>query len=250
GSSTGRPPPSAPRRSSRSTTWSSTSPATRRACAAASSTSRTRSSSSCASWPRTAAGFGPASSSWPRSGATATTAARAPSTSTSAACAPSSARSSAAWSRRCATWATRCAVREQERKSERAGGATVTWRTLEVEGDGDGPLRELTGDDSVGPPPSGRLRWIDLGAQDAAALDLLGKRFGFHPLTLEDCAQFDQRAKLEEYSSYLFVVMHGFSQPDEVAEVVPNELHAFLGHGYLVTVHAEAMPVLDAVWAR
>jgi magnesium transporter len=85
-------------------------------------------------------------------------------------------------------------------------------------------------------------------------VSLLGQRFHFHPLTLEDLKHFDQRPKLEEYSGYLFIVVHGFRPSDregaDKTEVEPVELHAFLGDGYLVTAHAAELGALDSVWKR
>lgn len=123
------------------------------------------------------------------------------------------------------------------------------FRVLEV--GPEGPATVSEGTERVGPPPAGVLRWINLEKQDNAALAVLAERFGFHPLTLEDCAHFDQRPKLEEYGDYLFLVTHGFRVTDSVAEpLVTLELHTFLGRQYLVTVHAEPLPPLEAVWNR
>ncbi|HWN70526.1 MAG TPA: magnesium/cobalt transporter CorA [Haliangium sp.] len=107
------------------------------------------------------------------------------------------------------------------------------------------------GPERVARPEDGVIRWIDLSAQGDGELQLLAERFGFHPLTIEDCAHFDQRAKLEEYSDYLFIVMHGFDCPDgDARKLEPLELHAFLGQGYLVTVHEKPIPALEAAWRR
>jgi magnesium transporter len=115
----------------------------------------------------------------------------------------------------------------------------------------EGPAIVTEGPERVAPPPPGVVRWIDIEKQDEAKLALLGQRFGFHPLALEDCLHFDQRAKLEEYEGYVFVVMHGFACPDgDPTRILPRELHAFLGPGYLVTVHEDNIPVLDEVWRR
>jgi magnesium transporter len=94
-------------------------------------------------------------------------------------------------------------------------------------------------------------RWIDLSAQDDAQLELLRERFDFHPLAIEDCAHFDQRPKVEEYGSYLFVVIQGFGCPNgKVDELEVLELHAFVGTNYLVTVHLGNIPALEVVWKR
>ena len=94
------------------------------------------------------------------------------------------------------------------------------------------------------------MRWVDLEAQDAAQLSLLAERFKFHPLTIEDCAHFDQRPKLEGYSDYLFMVTHGFRLPQKHEEVESLELHTFLGERYIVTVHAKPITALETIWKR
>jgi magnesium transporter len=114
-----------------------------------------------------------------------------------------------------------------------------------------GALRSSDERDKVAPPPAGGVRWIDLTAPDAACLALLGERFGFHPLALEDCAHADQRPKAEEYGDHLFVVTQSFQCPDDdLDELRWHELHAFLGNNYLVTVHEQPIPALEQVWRR
>jgi len=109
----------------------------------------------------------------------------------------------------------------------------------------------FVGSEHVGPSPPGVLRWIDLRAQDAQQLELLRERFGFHPLTIEDCAHFDQRPKLEEYRDHIFLVTQGFScKEDRVHALELQELHTFLGERFLVTVHLDDIAALEEVWGR
>jgi magnesium transporter len=123
------------------------------------------------------------------------------------------------------------------------------FRVLEVSPEGAATVSEAP--DRIAPPPEGVLRWIDLQKQDNAQLAILGEQFNFHPLTLEDCAHFDQRPKMEEYGDYLFLVTHGFRLTQSQSEPLESlELHSFLGERYLVTVHSEPIPALDAVWNR
>jgi magnesium transporter len=100
-------------------------------------------------------------------------------------------------------------------------------------------------------PDPGSFAWYDLSAPDESALTLLGERFGFHPLALEDCAHADQRPKAEEYGDHLFLVTQSFQCPDGDFEKLRwHELHAFLGENYLVTVHDEPIPGLEQIWKR
>lgn len=123
------------------------------------------------------------------------------------------------------------------------------FRVLEI--GPDGSVQVLEGTEHVGPPPEGFIRWIDLEKQCEADLTLLAEHFKFHPLTIEDCLHFDQRPKMEEYADYLFLVTHGFRLTNSASDPLETlELHTFLGERYLVTVHAESIPPLEAVWNR
>jgi magnesium transporter len=107
------------------------------------------------------------------------------------------------------------------------------------------------GPERVEPPPPGVVRWIDLRGQDHEQLERLRERFAFHPLALEDCAHLDQRPKLEEYQDHMFLVTQGFACPGpKVSELELQELHAFLGERYLVTVHEGDVAALEQVWQR
>lgn len=122
-------------------------------------------------------------------------------------------------------------------------------RRIDLETDGKLVVR----DDSqcIAPPGAGTLRWLDVSGEKEQVLEQLRERFDFHPLAIEDCHQFDQRPKLEEYRDHLFLVTQGFSSPgDVVIELTLHELHAFLGASYLVTVHADELPALEDTWKR
>ncbi len=77
--------------------------------------------------------------------------------------------------------------------------------------------------------------WIDCAAPDPAELDALESALQLHPLTVEDLTHRNQRAKLEEYPGYLFLVMHWFATADATAH--PHELHCILGRNFLATIY-------------
>lgn len=92
--------------------------------------------------------------------------------------------------------------------------------------------------------------WIDIAEPTEADTHWLATRFGFHPLALEDCLHLDQRPKLEEYPGSIFVVVHCFTRGASCTELKLHELHCFLTDQVLVTVHADAIPVLDEFRTR
>jgi magnesium transporter len=97
--------------------------------------------------------------------------------------------------------------------------------------------------------PSDRAVWIDIQNPSTEDLAWLGRAFRFHPLALEDCAHFDQRAKVEEYPNHLFVVVHALKACPE-SEIGLSELHCFLEKNVVVTVHEEPIPALQSLMDR
>jgi magnesium transporter len=123
------------------------------------------------------------------------------------------------------------------------------FRIIEIRPDT--PLSVRDSCEIAGPPEPGSMCWIDLTAPTDADLALLGTKFGFHPLALEDCAHADQRPKAEEYGEYMFIVCQGFECPKAVLDDMRwFELHVFLGKNYLVSVHDTPIPAVDQVWKR
>jgi magnesium transporter len=70
--------------------------------------------------------------------------------------------------------------------------------------------------------------------------------FEFHPLAVEDSEQFDQRAKLDEYDDFVFIVVYG-ATPDEDRLV---EVHCFYSERFLITVHRDDCPAFAEIRRR
>src|SRR5213083_1992188 len=90
------------------------------------------------------------------------------------------------------------------------------------------------------------LTWIHLDAPTLEEAELLQRRFGWHPLDLEDVLSRRQRPKIDEYADdgYLFVVLHFPVYDKTVQRLNAAELDAFIGQDYLVTLpNVELLPV-------
>ncbi len=59
----------------------------------------------------------------------------------------------------------------------------------------------------------GEFFWLDLHQPDSADFEILRDVFGFHPLAVEDSEHFGQRAKIDDYDSFAFLVVYG-AAPD------------------------------------
>jgi magnesium transporter len=100
------------------------------------------------------------------------------------------------------------------------------------------------------PPGEGGYCWIDIEKPTDEDLLWLQNAYNFHPLTIEDTRHFDQRAKVEEYDTYLFITMAVPRHLPVYEDVQADELQAYLGAGYLVTVHTDPVEAMDRVRQR
>jgi magnesium transporter len=87
-------------------------------------------------------------------------------------------------------------------------------------------------------PSSPAKLWVDLSAPSEADIAVLTEVFRFHPLSVEDARSALQYPKVEQYPSYLYLVLHGIdSQVNSSHGFLTRDIDFFLGRNYLVTVH-------------
>jgi magnesium transporter len=97
---------------------------------------------------------------------------------------------------------------------------------------------------------SDSLVWVDMVAPTAAERQLLHTEFQFHPLALEDIEHRHQRPKIEVYSNHYFIVVYGVHLGELHEGIEMHEISIFLGKSYVVTVHSEPVPELQAALER
>jgi magnesium transporter len=93
---------------------------------------------------------------------------------------------------------------------------------------------------------AGNFFWLDLDQPSEGDFQILRDVFEFHPLAIEDSEQFDQRAKLDEYDNFVFVVVYG-AAPDDDRLV---EVHCFYSERFLITVHRDDCPAFAEIRRR
>ena len=88
--------------------------------------------------------------------------------------------------------------------------------------------------------------WLDIDRPEADDYAILRDVFKFHPLAVEDSEKFGQRAKIDDYDEYVFLVVYG-AVPDDDRLV---EVHCFYSEKFLVTVHRDEAPAFTQVRQR
>ncbi len=90
--------------------------------------------------------------------------------------------------------------------------------------------------------------WLDSVDPTDEDLAQLQTSFGLHPLTIEDVKHRHQRPKVELYQDYAFVVL----RPIELTadDLIEQELHAFVGPSFIVTLRPSPVCAIDDVVSR
>ncbi len=87
--------------------------------------------------------------------------------------------------------------------------------------------------------------WLDLDddAGDGTVSELLSVHFGFHPLAVQAAERFNQRPRIDDYDTFMYLVTRG-ADPQRSGKA---EVHLFWTDRYVVTVHRGGCPPLVQV---
>ena len=54
----------------------------------------------------------------------------------------------------------------------------------------------------------GKITWLNIENPTSSETEYLAQNYPFHPLDLDDCISRIQRPKIDQYETYLFMVLH------------------------------------------
>jgi magnesium transporter len=94
------------------------------------------------------------------------------------------------------------------------------------------------------------LRWIHIERPRAVDRAWLEEHFNFHPLDYEDVFSRNQRAKIDEYEDYLFIVLHFPRFDKQVGRLNAAELDLFVGQDFVITMPNELLQPVNYLFER
>jgi magnesium transporter len=104
--------------------------------------------------------------------------------------------------------------------------------------------------DVLAPPTDDSVTWVDVGGvHKMEVLESFGKQFRLHPLLLEDIANTDQRPKLDDYETYLFIVMKMLSVTDR-QDIIVEQVSLVLGRNFVLSFQENGTDVFQPVRER
>lgn len=101
------------------------------------------------------------------------------------------------------------------------------------------------------------MLWVEMsepandesGQRQLAEIDhILRSVFQFHPLAVDDALTESHIPKVDDWTDYLYIVVHDVAFNAALDDIDTRELDVFLGKHYLVTYHHEPIPALEREW--
>jgi len=110
--------------------------------------------------------------------------------------------------------------------------------------------RQVEDPTTLAPPTDESVVWINVsGVHRMDVLETFGKQFGLHALLLEDIANTDQRPKLDDYETYLFVVTKMLTLTGS-QNVMVEQVSLVLGRNYVLSFQENGTDVFQPVRER
>ncbi len=92
------------------------------------------------------------------------------------------------------------------------------------------------------------VEWIDWTGLDNIQINKIVEKYDFHELDVEGCMEQNQRARIDSYDDYLFMVLH-FPKYNEKTKVYSlNEFNIFLGKDFLITFREFEWKQIDKIF--
>lgn len=98
---------------------------------------------------------------------------------------------------------------------------------------------------------SARVLWVNIhGLGDAALIKRIGEMFDLHELALEDTVNVHQRAKVEEFDGFMFLVARMVERNSVSQDLETEQISMFVGRNFLITFQEQPGDCFNAVRNR
>ncbi len=95
------------------------------------------------------------------------------------------------------------------------------------------------------------VSWINAdGVHETEILHFIGENLGLHSLILEDILNTDQRPKIEEFDTYIFIVVKMIYTDKEKEEIITEQISIILANKYLLSFQEKPGDVFNPIRER
>jgi len=98
---------------------------------------------------------------------------------------------------------------------------------------------------------SATVTWINIdGIHDVETIEKIGEHFDLHPLIREDIVNTDQRPKIEEFETFVYVVLKMLSHDDKSKETQVEQVSLIIGNNYVLSFQEREGDIFEHVRER
>ncbi|VVB52012.1 Cobalt/magnesium transport protein CorA [uncultured archaeon] len=93
--------------------------------------------------------------------------------------------------------------------------------------------------------------WINIdGLHQVDIIEKIGKKFDFHPLLLEDILNTEQRPKIEDFETHIYIVLKMLYYDDKTNEITSEQISIIFGHNFVISFQEKEGDIFDPVRER
>ena len=98
---------------------------------------------------------------------------------------------------------------------------------------------------------TGTVTWINIdGLANTEVIEKIGHHFSIHPLTLEDLLNTEQRPKMVDMETYIYISLKMLTMPKENYNIKVEHVSMIIGPNYLISFQEDVGDVFDPVRER
>ncbi len=95
------------------------------------------------------------------------------------------------------------------------------------------------------------VTWINVdGLHDTSTIEKIGNHFGLHPLIQEDIVNTEQRPKIEDFGSYIFIVLRMLKYDEKRQDIKNEQVSLVLGNNFVLSFQEDVGDVWDSLRDR
>ena len=95
------------------------------------------------------------------------------------------------------------------------------------------------------------ITWINIdGLHLVDIIEKIGKNFDFHPLLLEDILNTEQRPKIEDFETYIYIVMKMLYYEDKTKEINYEQVSIIFGQNFVISFQEKEGDVFNPIRER
>src|SRR5659263_273275 len=93
--------------------------------------------------------------------------------------------------------------------------------------------------------------WINIdGLHQVDIIEKIGKKFDFHPLLLEDILNTEQRPKIEDFETHIYIVLKMLYYDEKTNEITSEQISIIFGHNFVISFQEKEGDIFDPIIER